>query len=65
MWYHAARYHVLEEPAASIVSQRMMMRAAACSKTQVPIQFNISESEVFIENHMSMKAELKIKFYKK
>jgi hypothetical protein len=64
MRYHAARCHVLEEPAVSISSQQIMMQAAGCSKILVPIQCNISEPEVFIENHVSMKAELKIKFYK-
>lgn len=39
-----------------ISSQQMMMQAAGCSKTLVPILRHIPESDVFVENHMSMKA---------
>lgn len=46
-----------------ISSQQMMMQAAGCSKTLVPMLCHIPESEAFIENQVSMKAELKIKFY--
>jgi hypothetical protein len=46
-----------------ISSQQMMMQAAECSKTLVPILCHVPESEVLIENHASMKAELKIKLY--
>jgi len=46
-----------------ISSQQMMMQAAGCSKTLVPILCHVPESEVLIENHASMKAELKIKLY--
>jgi len=46
-----------------ISSKQMMMQAAGCSKTMAPILCYIPESEVFIENHISMKVELKITLY--
>lgn len=47
-----------------ISSQQMMMQVAGCSKhCYLFILCHIPESEVFIENQVSMKAELKIKLY--
>jgi hypothetical protein len=50
--------NIFAESGDSISSQ-----AADCSKTLVATQCHISESDIFTENHFSMKAQLQIKLY--